>query len=94
MKVLKKGNGQKSWSTKRTCSGHGNGGGGCGATLLVEKPDLYKTSSHHYDGSSEYYITFSCPLCKVETDLPKNASLPFYDQIPSKKRLNKVEGEK
>jgi hypothetical protein len=69
MKVLKKGNGAKSWSKKMRCTGNGNGGGGCGALLLVEAGDLYRTGSHHYDGSSEYYVTFYCPECKVMTDI-------------------------
>jgi hypothetical protein len=70
MKVLKPGDGRKGWSTRRTCTGNGNGGGGCGAKLLVEEGDLYQTSSSHYDGSTDYYITFRCPQCRVETDLP------------------------
>lgn len=71
MKVIKKGTGQKGWSTEVKCTGDGNHGGGCGATLLVEQPDLYITRSHHYDGSSESYVTFTCPECDVETDLPE-----------------------
>lgn len=68
MKVLKKGRPQKGASAEFTCTGHGNRGGGCGALLLVSEFDLYVTRSHHYDGSSESYTTFSCPLCGVETD--------------------------
>lgn len=69
MKILKKGSGAKGWSKKCTCTGKGNGNGGCGAELLVEERDLFSTSSHHYDGSSEYYVTFKCPQCKVVTDI-------------------------
>jgi len=69
MKVLKPGSGQRGWSIKATCTGKGNGGGGCGAELLVEEPDLYQTSSSHYDGSTDYFVTFTCPECGVETDL-------------------------
>ncbi|MFC1644865.1 hypothetical protein ACFL08_02470 [Patescibacteria group bacterium] len=75
MKVIKKGRKQKGWSKEFTCTGAGNDGGGCGAVLLVSKGDIYKTSSHHYDGSSEYYNTFTCPCCKVETDIK---SVPFH----------------
>ncbi len=69
MKVIKKGRAQKGWAKAYTCSGAGNGGGGCGAKLLVEHSDLYITGSHHYDGSSEYYTTFTCPECHVMTDI-------------------------
>lgn len=69
MEVIKKGRVQRGWSKEFTCTGEGNGGGGCGAVLLVSQHDLYHTHSHHYDGSSETYTTFSCPECSVETDV-------------------------
>lgn len=69
MKVIKPGRAQKGWATETKCTGSGNGGGGCGAVLLVEEGDLFATASHHYDGSSEHYITFRCMACKVLTDL-------------------------
>lgn len=69
MKVLEKGREQKGWSKECKCTGNGNGGGGCGAKLLVEEADLYRTSHHSYDGSSEHYITFECCECGVETDI-------------------------
>lgn len=72
MKVLKKGTGQKGWSTEVTCTGGGNGGGGCGAELLVEEGDLFRTHSSHYDGSNEIYTTFECVECGVWTDLPSS----------------------
>ncbi len=40
-----------------------------GATLLVEHGDLMTTGSHHYDGSSDYYVSFVCSECGVMTDL-------------------------
>ncbi len=70
MKVLKAGRKQKGWAKEFKCTGNGNGGGGCGATLLVEEGDLYQTSSGHYDGSTDYYTTFKCLSCNVETDIP------------------------
>ena len=69
MKVLKEGREQRGWSKEADCTGAGNGNGGCGAKLLVEEGDLYETRSHHYDGSTEYYVTFRCSACGVETDM-------------------------
>jgi hypothetical protein len=71
MKVLKSGSGQKGWSTKATCTGDGNQGGGCGAKLLVEEPDVFKTmTGGNYGGDSpEPCATFKCPECGVLTDL-------------------------
>lgn len=75
MKILKKGRAQKGWAKEFDCTGSGNGGSGCGAKLLVEQDDVFRTASHHYDGSSEYYNTFKCPCCYVWTDITE--SLPF-----------------
>ena len=36
MKVLQPGRPQQGWSTEATCTGKGNGDGGCGARLLVD----------------------------------------------------------
>lgn len=82
MKVLEKGRAQKGWSKQAKCTGSGNGGGGCGAKLLVEQGDLYKTWRHCLD-DSEMFITFKCASCGVETDL---AGVPggVIDQIPNK----------
>jgi hypothetical protein len=69
MKVIKKGRAQKGWAKEKTCTGDGNGDGGCGAVLLVEESDLGRTQSGHYDGSIDYYVTFVCPECGVWTDV-------------------------
>jgi hypothetical protein len=71
MKVLKPGREQKGWATEATCTGYGNDGGGCGALLLVEESDVFKTQSGGgYGGDSpEEFATFRCPECKVLTDL-------------------------
>ena len=69
MKVIKKGRRQQGWAKEYVCTGKGNGGGGCGATLLVEEDDLFRTGHHCYDGSSDYFITFRCPECGVLTDI-------------------------
>lgn len=69
MKVIKLGRKQKGWATRYVCTGNGNGGGGCRATLLVEAADVYQTESNHYDGSTDTYVTFSCGACGVATDI-------------------------
>lgn len=67
METLKKG---KAWSKKVKCTGSGNGGGGCGALLLIGKEDLYETSRECYgDSSPTYYTTLKCQECEVETDI-------------------------
>lgn len=68
MKVLEKGRPQKGWATEKVCTGEGNGGVGCGAKLLVEQEDLFKTHSHVRDETTTY-ITFKCPECGVLTDI-------------------------
>lgn len=76
MKVIKKGRKQKGWSKEYLCSGKGNGDGGCGATLLVERDDIFATKHEHYDGSTTFYKTFRCPECGVMTDIP-DSDFPF-----------------
>lgn len=79
MKVIQKGTGQTGWSKECVCTGNGNGGGGCDAKLLVEEPDLYRTSSSAM-GEADYYVTFTCVECGVETDVkdyPRPDSLIF-----------------
>lgn len=68
MKVLQEGPG---WSIKQKCTGIGNGGGGCGALLEVEREDIYLTSSTDLSGETDYYYTFRCPCCDIETDVPE-----------------------
>lgn len=81
MKILKKGRGQVGWTTKAKCTGAGNGNGGCGAHLLVEQGDLFKSYSHARDEMT-IYVTFRCIECGVMTDLADNegnrAGVPGY----------------
>lgn len=92
MKVLKKGRPQKGWAREMRCTGKGNNGGGCGALLLVEFGDIYKTYSSHYDGSSETYLTFRCPECLVQTDVDKKISIPnthlIHESEPKKEGVH------
>lgn len=98
MKVLAPGREQKGWSIEATCTGHGNGGGGCGARLLVEESDLYCTYSHCRD-ETDSHITFKCSSCCVETDLAQH-KIPgtLLGRLPSKEtwcrrlRRNKSNG--
>ncbi|MBE6146037.1 MAG: hypothetical protein E7171_05385 [Firmicutes bacterium] len=73
MKVLEKGPG---WSMEVKCTGSGNGGGGCGAKLLIERGDVYLTHSYDYGGGHDVYYTIRCPECDVQTDIE-------YDKLPS-----------
>ena len=66
MKILEK---KEAWGIECICTGNGNGGGGCGSKLLVEENDIYVTSNSSYDGSTDYYYTFKCPVCNCETDI-------------------------
>lgn len=68
MKILKPGDGRKAWAREFTCTGKGNGNGGCGALLLVEEGDLFHTSNSCL-GETETYTTFRCPQCRVLTDV-------------------------
>ncbi len=83
MKVLTPGRPQRGWAKEFTCTGSGNGGGGCGATLLVEQGDLYKTHNYDYSGGHDVYITFTCACCSVETDIKYDG--PKYSEIPDKR---------
>jgi hypothetical protein len=66
MKTLENGR-RKAWSKKLTCTGKGNDVVGCGAKLLVEKADLFRTeSSAGWEDS--YHVTFLCPECGAITD--------------------------
>lgn len=71
MQVLEKGRPQKGWSKEIVCTGAGNGNGGCGARLLVEQDDLFKTTSSCRDEVTTY-ITIRCSECSVMTDLANN----------------------
>ena len=80
MKVLEKGN-PNGWEIEQYCTGQGNGDGGCEAKLLVAEADIYLTKASH-QGETDYYFTFKCPECGVETDIPK-------DKIP-RRIINKL----
>jgi hypothetical protein len=78
MKVLEAGRPQRGWSIEARCTGAGNGNGGCGALLLVEQADLFKTFSHCRD-ETDTFVTFKC-TCGVLTDL-QNKHWPPHDIV-------------
>ena len=69
MKLLEKGPG---WNMECKCTGYGNGGGGCGARLLIESGDIYLTHRYYIDGSHDMFYTFKCMECGVETDIDES----------------------
>jgi hypothetical protein len=73
MRILERKDG---WFIEQICTGKGNGDGGCTSRLAVEKEDIYVTSSSDYIGDIDYYYTFRCPVCGVETDI-KNSDIPY-----------------
>lgn len=70
MKVIKPGRSQTGYSIEQTCTGRGNGGGGCSAVLLVEAADLYMTQVHCRD-ETDSFVTFKCAACGVLTDVER-----------------------
>ena len=79
MQVIKQGRRQTGWAKEFTCTGAGNGDGGCDAVLLVEQGDLYHTYHNDYGGGRDVFTTFTCSECGVETDVkgvPPNLMLP------------------
>lgn len=86
MKVLEKGPG---WNMEILCTGKCNGGGGCGARLLIERGDIYLTHSYDYTGGHDTYYTIRCPECGIETDLEskKLPSLIKREALEEGKRL-------
>lgn len=69
MKIIKRGSGAKGWSKKVTCTGSGNGSGGCCAKLLIEQDDLFLTHRFDYGGGHDVFCTFCCQECGVLTDI-------------------------
>lgn len=67
MKVIKEGRPQTGWAQEMECTGAGNGGGGCGAVLLIEADDLFQTTRCARD-EVDYYEAFKCVSCGVLTD--------------------------
>ncbi len=85
MKILKPGREPKAWSAEVICTGAGNRGGGCFATLLIEQDDIFRTESTARDETT-VYATFKCGACGCWTDIARK-SLPFAprEQTPADK---------
>ena len=91
MKVLVKGRPQNGWSSERTCAGKGAHGGGCGAKLLVEEIDLYRTYSQALHEMVEH-ISFTCVECGVETNITDGVPSEVYVRLPDKKHRRNHSG--
>lgn len=92
MKILKAGRKQKGWAKEFECTGHDNGGGGCGAKLLVEQDDLYETSHSDGEGGTNYCVTFMCSACNVETDINQKYTGDWC-ALPSKRKWMNSHGK-
>lgn len=68
IQIIKAGRQQTGWAGECVCTGKGYGGGGCGATLLVDESDLKHTSTG-YGGDIKHFIWFKCPACGLVTDI-------------------------
>jgi hypothetical protein len=86
VKVIKPGRDQRGWSKEFECTGKGNGDGGCGATLLVEKADVYRTHRYDYGGGHDTFNTFACGACGVETVVPRVPFTPPDKPTPVKEK--------
>lgn len=85
METVKKGRKQGGWAEKFKCTGNGNEGGGCGAVPLVSQTDLYETSRDSHD-ETEFFLTFCCPECGVETDIDGVSVEPLGKRSSEKAR--------
>lgn len=83
MKVRKPGRQQTGYSVEALCSGKGNGGGGCGAKLLVEQPDMRYFSGTDYPIDRPAAVTFRCCSCGVLTDLDHKDWPPSASSLPN-----------
>lgn len=86
MKTVKEGRKQGGWAAEFECTGGGNEGGGCGAILLVSQTDLYQTGRNSQGDPTEYFLTFCCPECGVETDVERVSVEPFGKRPSDKTR--------
>lgn len=89
MKVTKHGRKQTGWSKTFKCSGAGNGHGGCGAKLLVEQGDLFKTYRNAMGRDSQTFYTFRCSECGVLTDIEVPANIQDYVAKDEKEMLSR-----
>lgn len=90
MKLLREGRCQNGWAKEYKCTGHGNNNGGCGAVLLVDETDLFRTFRCCIDETEEF-TTFKCPQCGVLTDIKEYHKTR---ELPSKADWEKKRAEK
>lgn len=88
METTNSGTGQTGYSWDVTCTGEGNGGGGCDAELRVSQGDLFTTENKVRDETTRF-VTFKCHDCGVLTDLGEASSsvVPRHvvDGLPTKR---------
>lgn len=89
MQVIKPGKKKTPWSKELKCTGRGNGGGGCGAILFVEKADLFYTEEFEREGGGKRHTGFECPECDTITDISYDCDgLPHYGDWKKGKRCD------
>lgn len=94
MKILKKGKIPKHRTARVTCTGLGNGMGGCGAVLSISESDVYETLDQRgrYDSGSKAKTIF-CPQCGTETDLDAKVHLHAYGDKPQPRTLDELKNK-
>ena len=79
MKVIER----RSWVKQYECTGHGNGGRGCGSTLEVGIEDLRYFAKQKYPWRTQpEAVCFKCPVCNSVTDIPETDWPPNYTSLP------------
>lgn len=93
MKVLEPGRPQVGWAKEYTCSGAGQGGGGCGAKLLVEQDDVYTWERWYMGRECDVYCAFTCSACGVGTNIERPPFQPQTIEEWSKKHPEAKKGK-
>lgn len=78
MKILEPGNGKKKeWTLTVDCDR-------CGAKLLLDQGDLFRSDIMNTRAKMEHYVSFKCMQCKKETNI-EIYYIPdaIYDDLPS-----------
>ena len=90
MRCIEKGRKQKGWAAELKCTGKGCSDGGCGATLLVERGDLFHTQHTDYGGGNDWYILFKCCECGVFTTVKESKAPCRPQELPTRTEWEKA----